>query len=168
MSTRAIGIASLEDHVGQELGVSGWLPVTQELIDRFAEASGDRQWIHVDAARAALESPFGASVAHGFLVLSLVSAFCAQAVRLEGVALAINYGLNRVRFTAPVPAGAELRARFVLGSVERRGDAVQVVWQVTIERRGREKPCCVAEWVVRYYTGADRGTRAPAPEGAGP
>lgn len=151
MTSHQISIASLQQHVGQELGVSDWLEVTQQLIDQFAAASGDRQWIHVDPQRAAEASPFGTTIAHGFLVLSLISTFATQAVRMAGVTMAVNYGLNRVRFTAPVAAGAHIRGRFVLAAVEQREDAVQVVWHVTVERRQHEKPCCVADWIVRYY-----------------
>jgi acyl dehydratase len=146
-----VDVRTLAQHAGRELGVSDWFEVTQERIDQFAEATGDHQWIHVDAERAAVESPFKTTIAHGFLTLSLASALLRGALRFEGARMAINYGLNRVRFVSPVPSGSRVRGRFVLGSVEEAGGAVQAIWSVTIEREGSERPCCVAEWVVRYY-----------------
>lgn len=146
-----IDIRALVDNVGRELGVSEWHQVTQERIDEFADATGDRQWIHVDRARAAIESPFKATIAHGFLTLSLTSSLIRSAMQFDGARMAINYGLNRVRFMAPVPSGSRVRGRFALASVEETGGAVQATWQVTIEREASEKPCCVAEWLVRYY-----------------
>jgi len=146
-----IDIRALVDNVGRELGVSEWHQVTQERIDEFADATGDRQWIHVDRARAAVESPFKTTIAHGFLTLSLASSLIRSALQFDGARMAINYGLNRVRFMAPVPSGSRVRGRFALASVEETGGAVQAIWQVTIEREGIEKPCCVAEWLVRYY-----------------
>jgi len=146
-----IDIRALVDNVGRELGVSEWHQVTQERIDEFADATGDRQWIHVDRARAASESPFKTTIAHGFLTLSLASSLIRSALQFDGARMAINYGLNRVRFMAPVPSGSRVRGRFALASVEETGGAVQAIWQVTIEREGIEKPCCVAEWLVRYY-----------------
>ena len=146
-----IDIRALVDNVGRELGVSEWHQVTQDRIDEFADATGDRQWIHVDRARAAIESPFKATIAHGFLTLSLTSSLIRSAMQFDGARMAINYGLNRVRFMAPVPSGSRVRGRFALASVEETGGAVQATWQVTIEREASEKPCCVAEWLVRYY-----------------
>ena len=146
-----IDIRALVDNVGRELGVSEWHQVTQERIDEFADATGDRQWIHIDTARAAIESPFKTTIAHGFLTLSLASSLIRSALQFDGARMAINYGLNRVRFMAPVPSGSRVRGRFALASVEETGGAVQAIWQVTIEREGIEKPCCVAEWLVRYY-----------------
>jgi acyl dehydratase len=146
-----IDIRALVDNVGRELGVSDWHQVTQERINEFADATGDRQWIHIDTARAAIESPFKTTIAHGFLTLSLASSLLRGALQFNGARMAINYGLNRVRFMAPVPSGSRVRGRFALASVEETGGAVQAIWQVTIEREGSEKPCCVAEWLVRYY-----------------
>ena len=143
-------VAALRELVDHEIAVSEWLDVTQATIDRFAEATGDRQWIHVDTARAA-GSPFKGTIAHGFLTLSLVSALGQQAMRIEGVRMAINYGLNRVRFITPVPAGSRIRGRFVPIAVSHETDGAQVTWRVTIEREHADKPCCVAEWLVRYY-----------------
>jgi acyl dehydratase len=107
-----IGVAQLEERVGQEIGVGDWIEMTQDRIDRFAEATGDRQWIHVDRARAATESPFKATIAHGFLTLSLASVMLRNAITITGITMAINYGLNRVRFTGPVPTGSKVRGRF--------------------------------------------------------
>jgi acyl dehydratase len=144
-------VRSLRDRVGEEVAVSEWLEITQARIDRFAEATGDVQWIHVDPGRAAAESPFRTTIAHGFLTLSLLSTLMHEAIQVKGLRLAINYGLNRVRFVAPVPAGSRVRARFAPVSVGETAGTVQVTWQATIEREHGDKPCCVAEWIVRYY-----------------
>ncbi len=144
-------LAALRDRIGQEIAVSDWIEITQERIDQFAEATDDRQWIHVDAARAAAESPFRTPIAHGFLTLSLVSTLVRRAMSFGRLRLAINCGLNRVRFIAPVPAGSRIRARFSPASVGETGGGVQVTWNITIEREGADKPCCIAEWLVRYY-----------------
>ena len=147
----AVSLTQLRGLVGQEVGTSDWLVVTQERIDAFADATGDRQWIHVDADRARAETPFGTTIAHGFLTLSLVTALMHDAVTVDGPRMALNYGLNRVRFVSPVPAGSRIRARVVLGGCDDVGDSIQATWNVTIEREGGEKPCVVAEWIVRYY-----------------
>jgi acyl dehydratase len=147
----AVDVRTFPDLVGRELGLSDWIEITQAHIDRFADVTGDRQWIHVDAARAAAESPFHTTIAHGFLTLSLVSQLLRGAVEPTGLRHAINYGLNRVRFVSPVPSGSRVRGRFVVGAVDQVGEAVQVRWQVTVERDGGDKPACVAEWLVRYY-----------------
>ena len=136
---------------GDELGLSDWLEIDQERVDRFADATGDHQWIHIDQARAATESPFKTTIAHGFLTLSLVSALLRSVMNPVGLRFAINYGLNRVRFPAPVPSGSRVRGRVKVSAVESVADAIQVTWQITIEREGGDKPCCVAEWLVRYY-----------------
>lgn len=142
----------LKEFVGREIGVSEWLRVTQERIAQFAEATEDRQWIHLDQARAAAESPYGTTIAHGFLTLSLVSHFIKDVVAVEGgVRFAVNYGLNRVRFPAPVKVDARIRARVTLAALKDVGDAVEATFSVNIESEGGEKPSCVAEWVVRYY-----------------
>jgi acyl dehydratase len=146
-----IDVRTLRDRIGEELAPSGWMAITQEKINQFADATGDHQWIHIDAARAATESPFKSTIAHGFLTLSLISALLRDAVTPTGLRMAINYGLNRVRFVAPVPVGSRVRGRFAVAAVEETGDSVQVTWTATIEREGVAKPCCVAEWVVRYY-----------------
>jgi acyl dehydratase len=148
---KAIDVRTLKDHVGRELGVSDWLEISQARINQFAEATGDHQWIHVDAAKAATDSPFKTTIAHGFLTLSLISQLLRSALTFEGARMAINYGLNRVRFVSPVPSGSRVRGRFTLARVEDAGGAIQAVWSVTVEREGTEKPSCVAEWLVRYY-----------------
>jgi acyl dehydratase len=150
----AIDLARLGDLAGREVGVSDWLVVAQDRIDAFADATGDRQWIHVDAERARTETPFGATIAHGFLTLSLVSALVRDAVTVDGVRMALNYGLNRVRFVSPVPSGSRIRARVALAKIDDMADSIQAIWNVTIERDGGGKPAVVAEWIVRYYPGA--------------
>jgi acyl dehydratase len=143
---------SLKEFVGREIAVTDWLMMTQERIDQFAEATEDRQWIHVDRERAQRESPYGATIAHGFLTLSLLSPFMKQAIQFRGgMRMAVNYGLNRVRFPSPVRAGANIRARVRLLSLEEFSDALQAVFSVAMEVENSDKPCCVAEWVVRYY-----------------
>ena len=146
-----LDVRTLRDRVGEEIAVGDWFEVTQERINTFADATGDHQWIHVDPARAAAESPFRTTIAHGFLTLSLLSTLIRDAIQFSGVRMAINYGLNKVRFVSPVPAGARVRARLAVGGVEDIGGAVQVTWSATVERAGSEKPACVAEWLVRYY-----------------
>jgi acyl dehydratase len=163
-------LAHLRDHVGREVGTGDWVVVTQERIDAFADATGDHQWIHVDAERAAVESPYGTTIAHGFLTLSLISALMRNAVSVGGVGITINYGLNRVRFVSPVPAGAQIRARIALLEVHDTSDGAQATWRVTVERESAEKPSLVADWVVRYYHGdatAPNGPEAPKRDGAG-
>ena len=145
------GVGELGGEVGREVAVSDWLEVPQERIDRFAEATEDRQWIHTDPARAARETQFGGAIAHGFLTLSLLSELMQRAVSVGGLRMGLNYGLNRVRFVAPVPAGSRLRGRFKLAAVEEVKGGAQATWEVTVEREGGDKPCCVAEWLVRYY-----------------
>jgi acyl dehydratase len=145
-------LEQLEQSVGAQLAVSDWLEVTQQMIDKFAEATGDYQWIHVDAARAKRESPFGTTIAHGFLTLSLLSRFLNDAVIFGGSKLGVNYGLNRLRFTAPVPVGSRLRARFAVKELEHIEGGTQITWDVKVEREGTAKPVLVAEWVTRRYT----------------
>lgn len=141
-------LSELKESIGQESGVSEWVAITQEMIDRFAELTGDHQWIHVDVARAGTDSPFGTTIAHGFLTLSLISNMTHQAVEIHGrFKMAINYGLNRVRFVSPVPAGSRVRGHFTPQQVSE----TEVIWQVTVEREGGEKPALVAEWVARFY-----------------
>ena len=146
-----IDIATLRDRVGEEIAVGDWFEITQDRIQQFADATGDHQWIHVDAARAAAESPFKTTIAHGFLTLSLISTLMRDAIRIGGLRMAINYGLNRVRFVSPVPSGARVRGRFTPSEVEETGGAIQVTWQITVERANGDKPCLIAEWIVRYY-----------------
>jgi acyl dehydratase len=146
-----IDVRTLHERIGQEIAVSDWLEVSQARIEQFADATGDRQWIHVDPARAAAESPFKTTIAHGFLTLSLLSPLIRQSIQFTGLRMAINYGLNRVRFVSPVPSGTRIRARITATSVDEVADGFQVTWQVTVEREHGGKPACVAEWVVRYY-----------------
>jgi acyl dehydratase len=144
---------SLKELVGREIGVTEWFPVTQERINQFAEATEDRQWIHLDRARARKESPYGDTIAHGFLTLSLLSHLMKEAIQVQGgVRLAVNYGLNRVRFPAAVRADSRIRARIALLELKELSDAVEATYSATIENEGSAKPVCVAEWIVRYYT----------------
>lgn len=136
--------------IGEQLGYSDWLEVDQKRIDLFAEATGDHQWIHVDPERAA-SGPFGTTIAHGYLTLSLLPVFVPQIVAVENVRMGVNYGTNKVRFPAPVPVGSRLRATAALTGVEEAGGGVQITVLVTVEREGGEKPVCVAESVSRYY-----------------
>jgi acyl dehydratase len=139
--------------VGQEIAVTDWFNVTQERIQQFADATLDHQWIHVDVERALRESPFKAPIAHGFLTLSLLPHFMHEAIQItQGVRLGVNYGLNRVRFVSPVRAGSNIRARIALQSLKDVAPSgMEAVFNVTVELEGGEKPCCIVEWVVRYY-----------------
>ena len=150
--TEVESVEKLGEFVGREVALSEWLEVSQERINRFAEATEDRQWIHVDPGRAARESPFKEAVAHGFLTLSLLSELGRTAMSVGGVRMGVNYGLNRVRFVAPVPAGSRIRGRFTLSAFEEVRGGAQATWKVSVEREGGDnKTCCVAEWLVRYY-----------------
>jgi acyl dehydratase len=142
------GLDRLKDWVGKEVVVSDWVEVTQERIDGFAGATGDDQWIHVDPERSARESPYGATVAHGFLTLSLLP-YLIRGIDIQGARMGINYGLNRVRFTGPVPAGSRVRARFRLDAAEPIEGGVQSLWTVTVECEGQPRPALVAEWITR-------------------
>jgi acyl dehydratase len=150
MSTIA-HLADLAAREGQEIGLGDWALVDQARIDQFAQATGDAQWIHVDPARAAA-GPFGTTVAHGFLTLSLLTELSSAAFTIADVRMGLNYGLNRVRFPAPVPVGSRLRARCALQKFEALEGGAQLTLAVTLEREGGAKPACVAEWVVRHYT----------------
>ncbi len=143
-------IGSLREAVGQHLGYSDWHLVDQKQVDLFAEATGDHQWIHVDPERAA-QGPFGRTVAHGFLTLSLVASLIPEVYRVDGVRMAVNYGINKVRFPAPLPVGSRVRAGVELAEVSEVQGGVQVVGRVVVEVEGQEKPCCAAETVVRLY-----------------
>jgi acyl dehydratase len=140
----------LHDWVGKEVAVTDWLTMTQQRIDDFAEASDDYQWIHIDPERAA-KSPFGATIAHGFLTMSLLSRFIYEATEIKSVRMGINYGMNRLRFVSPVKVNSDIRARFTLASVEDLKDGVQTIWNVVIEIKGSEKPALIAEWVTRRH-----------------
>jgi acyl dehydratase len=136
--------------VGEQLGTTGWMEVDQKRIDLFAEATGDHQWIHVDPEKAA-QGPFGTTIAHGYLTLSLIPSLTPDLFRVEGVKMGVNYGVNKVRFPAPVPVGSRLRATAQIAEVTEVGGGVQLVTKVTIEREGGDKPVCVAETVARFY-----------------
>jgi acyl dehydratase len=144
-------LRDLRDSIGQEIVVSEWMQITQERIDRFADATEDHQWIHVDVERARRESPFQATVAHGFLTLSMLSRLLNSSIKFGTAKMGVNYGFNRLRFTAPVPAGSRLRGRFTLQALEEIEGGVQTTWGVVVEREGSDKPCLVAEWVTRRY-----------------
>jgi acyl dehydratase len=150
-STRFAGIADAKARIGQEIGVTDWMLIDQERVNAFAKVTGDEQWIHVDVERAKRESPFGGPIAHGYLTLSLLAKFAQECIAVEGVKLAVNYGLNRVRFASPVKVGSRVRARFVLGAVDDIPGGAQIVWQAVIEIEGSDKPACAAEMVTRWY-----------------
>jgi acyl dehydratase len=144
-------ITGLQDRVGEHLGWSDWREITQERVDQFADATDDHQWIHVDRERAAAESPFGGTIAHGYLTLALVAPMLGELIHVDGVSMGINYGLDRVRFPAPVPVGSRVRASYRIVDVSEVEGGVQVTTAATVEREGSEKPVCVAETVSRYY-----------------
>ena len=142
---------ALRARVGTELGRSRWVDVAQDRIATFADATDDHQWIHVDTARSARESPFGTTVAHGFLTLALLPALLADVLDLSDAKLVVNYGLNKVRFPAPLPSGSRVRAVIVLAALDEEGGAAQLTLDVSVEREGGAKPVCVAEFLVRRY-----------------
>lgn len=144
-----VSVDHLRSRVGDEVAVSDWFEVTQAHIDEFAEATGDRQWIHVDPERAARESPYGRTIAHGFLTLSLLAHVYQETITVTGLRMGINYGFNRVRFTGPVPSGARIRTRFRLAALDDIPDGVQMTWDVKVECEGAAKPVLVAEWLNR-------------------
>jgi acyl dehydratase len=151
VTTNVAGVAELTALTGRHLGYSEWREVTQEQINTFADATDDHQWIHVDAERAAA-GPFGTTIAHGFLTLSLLVPMWSEILHFEGVRLGINYGLNKVRFPSPVPVGSRVRAGATLVSVETVADgSLQIVVDFVIEREGSEKPCCIAQGLYRFY-----------------
>jgi len=150
MSKTSLKIRDLESRVGQEIAVSPWVAVPQERIDLFAKATEDYQWIHVDPARAKA-SPFGTTIAHGFLTLSMLPKLTESTFEFSDRKMGVNYGLNKVRFTAPVPAGANIRGRFTLAKFEKLEGGVQTTWSVTVEREGGDKPVMVAETISRHY-----------------
>jgi acyl dehydratase len=149
-SLKPTSVRDLESRVGEEIGISPWLEVTQARIDTFAKAIDDFQWIHVDRERAK-SSPFGGTIAHGFLTLSLLSHLAESTFAFSDRKMGVNYGLNRVRFTAPVPSGSRVRARFTLGKYDKLDGGVQVTWNTVMEREGQEKPVLIAEWIGRHY-----------------
>ena len=150
MSPVSLTLRELESRTGQEIAVSPWFEVTQERIGRFADATEDWQWIHLDPERAR-NSPFGGTIAHGFLTLSLLPRLADLAFAVSDRRMGVNYGLNKVRFTAPLPSGSRVRARFQLARAERIEGGLQLTWTATVEREGSDKPCLVAEWLVRQY-----------------
>ncbi len=145
-------IDALRAQTGNEVGVSDWFTVTQEMINQFADATHDHQWIHIDRERAKAESPFGTTIAHGFLTMSLLVKLVGDAVQITAPSkLSVNYGFNRLRFVSPVPSDSRIRARVVLVSVKDVDGGVEICWNVTVEVEGREKPALVAEWLGRRY-----------------
>ena len=146
----SLKIADLASRVGQEVGVSDWFEIAQDRIDLFAKATEDFQWIHIDRERAK-ESPFGTTIAHGFLTLSMLPRLSESAFDLTDRKMGVNYGLNKLRFTSPVPAGSRIRARFTLSKVDNIDGGVQTTWNVVIEREGGDKPVLVAETLSRHY-----------------
>ncbi len=145
------GAEDLGRWVGKEVAVSDWLQITQERIDRFAEATGDRQWIHVDPVRAAKDSPFGTTIAHGYLTLSLIPHMMMETLPSAGSKMSLNYGLNRVRFTAPVRCNDRIRTRFSLASLAPVPGGLQLTWHAVVEIEGQHKPACVVEMIARRY-----------------
>lgn len=144
-------LAELSAQVGQVVGSSEWVTITQAQIQQFADATGDQQWIHVDPERARA-GPFGSTIAHGFLTLSLLPQFFERTIAVAGVRMAVNYGLNKVRFLAPVPVESRLRAHFKLLTADPlEGNGVQMLWEMSVEREGQTKPVCVAESLLRQY-----------------
>lgn len=144
-------LSELLSLIGQDVATSEWVTVTQEQVNQFAQATGDLQWIHIDEERAR-SGPFGTTIAHGFLTLSLLPRLSASALSIQGVRMSVNYGLNKVRFPAPVPVGSRLRSHMkLLGCDALEAGGLQVAWQVTVEREGSDKPVCVAETLARLY-----------------
>ena len=150
MTTNIEGIDGLKDKKGEHLGYSDWLEVTQERVNEFAEATGDHQWIHVDPERAKA-GPFGGPIAHGYLTISLAPMLLPQVMRVEGIQMGVNYGINKLRFPSPVPVGSKLRVGASLADVEDIQGGAQVTLDLTFEVEGKEKPSCVAQAVYRYY-----------------
>lgn len=150
MSKTSLSLRSLENRVGEEVGVSPWVEMPQERIDLFAKATEDFQWIHVDPARAKA-SPYGGTIAHGYLTLSMLPKLAESTFEFSDRKMGVNYGLNKVRFTAPVPAGSRIRGHFKLAKYEKLDGGVQVTWSVTIEREGGDKPVCIAEAIGRHF-----------------
>jgi acyl dehydratase len=144
-------LAAMRSLVGQEVVVSDWVTIAQERVNQFADATDDHQWIHVDLDRAKTESPFGGPIAHGFLTLSLLSSLFEKSIRMLDATMVSNYGLNKVRFPAPVPVGSRVRARLTLAKIDDLDDGAQLEWHVVVEREGAVKPVCVAELLLRRY-----------------
>ena len=151
--TTVSGVEGVQGLVGQHLGHSEWVTITQEQVNQFADATGDHQWIHVDVERAKKESPFGGPIAHGYLTLSLLVPLLAQVLVVSDAVMGVNYGLNKVRFPSPVPVGSKVRASATLKEVTEIAGGLQYVLSVTVQREGGDKPVCVAEPVYRVYGG---------------
>ena len=151
--TTTTTMADLPGLVGTELGTSEWYEVTQDAVNKFADATGDHQWIHIDVERAKAESPFGGPIAHGYLTLSLLAPLSAQVLLVTDTVMGVNYGLNKVRFPSPVPVGAKVRLTATLSGIEDIAGGKQLTFSCVIEREGGEKPVCIAEPVYRYYGG---------------
>ncbi len=152
MAKREIPVEEMRGLVGREAAVGEWIEISQERINQFADATEDHQWIHIDSERAAKESPFKTTIGHGFLSLSMLSKMSYETVRVKGdFKMGINYGLNRVRFPAPVPAGSRLRGRFTVQAFDEHEWGIQTTWGVTVEIEGSPKPCVAAEWITRAY-----------------
>lgn len=145
------GIEELKQYLGKEIGVSDWLKITQDRINAFAKVTGDHQWIHIDVERAKKESIYGEPIAHGYLILSLAPILIDAIFKVEGVKMRINYGLNKVRFPAPVPAGSHIRMHITLAELVEKENGIQTVMKLTFEREGQDKPVCVAESVTLWY-----------------
>src|SRR5215475_15505081 len=150
MATTVQGIEGLKAKVGEHLGYSDWVEITQDQVNRFADATGDHQWIHVDLERAKA-GPFGGPIAHGYLTLSLAVPLLGEILRVEGISMGVNYGLNRLRFPSPVPVGSNLRLGATLADVQDVAGGAQATLALTFEVEGKEKPVCVAEAIYRYY-----------------
>lgn len=145
------GLKELKEYVGKEIGVSDWFEITQDRINAFADVTEDHQWIHVDVERAKKESPYRVPIAHGYLTLSLAPKFINEIYQVEGIKLRINYGLNKVRFTSPVPAGSRIRMRILLSELEEIPEGARTLMKLTFEREGQEKPVCIAEAITLWY-----------------
>lgn len=143
-------VRDLLDWAGKEVGVSDWVDVNQQVVDMFAEATGDRQWIHVDPERARKESPYGRTIAHGYFTLSLAPRLRAEIVEVEKKKMTINYGINKLRFPAPLPVGEKVRMRARIDSADEVKGGVQTIWTLTFEVTGQDKPACVVEAIYRY------------------
>ena len=150
MGTVFATVDDLPAAVGQHLGWSDWMEITQERVNQFADATGDHQWIHIDPERAAAESPYGATIAHGYLTLSLTNMFLPSLITVEQISMGINYGVNKVRFPAPVPVGSRVRVGAELSSADEINGGVQAVITITVEAEGSPKPACVVESLTRY------------------
>jgi acyl dehydratase len=150
-ANRIDGPEQLNSLVGNEAGISDWCEITQDRINQFADATEDHQWIHIDEQRATSDSPYRSTIAHGFLTLSLLPKMLQQAVELTGFGMKINYGLNKLRFPAPVPVGSRIRARFTITAVTDFEGGAQITWRVMVEADGQAKPCLAADWLTRAY-----------------